>query len=77
MDTPSGANGGHLSRQATNKVNPPGCSVDTSTTTKPDGSVEKRETLNCTKIKVTKASGEVKLVKNQLLNQNRIKLRKH
>nr|UAD88330.1 hypothetical protein [Gracilaria tikvahiae] len=50
--------GGFISKQATNKVNPPGCSITASTTTKPDGSVETRETLTCTKVIIQKPSGK-------------------
>jgi len=50
--------GGYLTKQATNKVNPPGCSITSSTATKPDGSIETRETLTCTKITIEKPSGE-------------------
>nr|YP_010197897.1 hypothetical protein LK367_pgp002 [Gracilaria isabellana]UAD86313.1 hypothetical protein [Gracilaria isabellana] len=50
--------GGFISKQATNKVNPPGCSITLSTTTKPDGSVETRETLTYTKVTVQKPSGK-------------------
>ena len=52
--------GGHVSRQAVNKVNPPGCSVNTSITTKEDGSREERQTLTCTKVTVTKDGKKVK-----------------
>nr|AAC04745.1 ORF16 [Agarophyton chilense] len=50
--------GSFLSKQATNKLNPPGCSITSSTATKPDGSLETRETLTCTKVTIEKPSGE-------------------
>ena len=62
--------GGHISKQATNKVNPPGCSINSSTTTKPNGSVETRETLTCTKVTVKKPSGATVRTPNLNSQQN-------
>ena len=51
--------GGHISRHATNKMNPPGCSVNTTTTNQPNGSVETRETLICTTVKIESPDGKI------------------
>nr|AYR06197.1 hypothetical protein [Renouxia sp.] len=47
------------SRHVTNKVNPPGCAVNTSIATHRDGSIETRETLTCTRVTVEKPSGKI------------------
>ena len=50
--------GAHISREATNKINPPGCSVNITSTNKSDGSIETRETLTCTTVTTESASGK-------------------
>ena len=56
---PPPPSGGHFSKQATNKLNPPGCSVNRSETNKRDGSIEIRETLTCTTVTNVSPSNKV------------------
>ena len=44
-------------RRITNKVNPPGCTVETTRRNRPNGTTEIRETLTCTSVHSENASG--------------------
>ena len=54
--------GNFLSDQAgraiTNKVNPPGCTVETTRRNRRDGTTEVRETLRCTTVRIEDSSGQ-------------------
>ena len=50
--------GNFVSTQATNKINPPGCTSTSSTSTKHDGTKETRRTLVCTEVVIEKPSGK-------------------
>ena len=47
---------GQVNRVVTNKINAPGCTLEQTSRTRPDGSVENRRTLICTEVTITKGS---------------------
>ena len=47
---------GQVNRVVTNKINAPGCTLEQTSRTRPNGSVEHRRTLICTEVTITKGS---------------------
>lgn len=59
MAPPGGTISNQANRFVTNRVNPPGCTRDTTTRNRSDGSVEERTTVVCTTVTVTRGGKQV------------------